>query len=129
MTLFALTPASSRGAGQRQIETRFRISRSKGRSLSVVLTLQDNGECVASLWANSREWFGTFTADATVSLLDKAGNVVFQTTTPEVRTVNAFARCVVRGRLAHKFSVEPSVLEKVDKVRLTSGRDEPAEDE
>jgi hypothetical protein len=122
MTLFVLSPASSRGAGKRQVETKFRISKSKGRSLVTAVTIGDSGDCHVDLRGNSRELVGYFSADVRLELIDTKGNVLHSVVTPRVGTMSFFG-LRLRGRMTHAFQVDPQIISKTDKLRVTCGGD------
>jgi hypothetical protein len=125
MTLFALTPASSRGAGKRQVETKFRLSKSKGRTMGALVIIGDDGLCQVEVRATSRELFGFFKATMEIDFISASGQSLHSVQTPPISCTNICGICL-RGKLSYTFNLDPKLIKQTDKVRLTSGKDVPA---
>jgi hypothetical protein len=122
MTLFALTQASSRGAGQRQVETKFRLSKAKGRTVTAMVMIGNNGRCHVELRAHSREFMGRYSATVEIEFINAAGQGIHVIQTPPVTSTSIFG-IRFRGKLSHEFTLDPEIIKKTEKIRITSGKE------
>ena len=67
---------------------------------------------------NSRELVGYFTASVRVELIDAVGNMLHSVVTPKIGTTSFFG-LRLRGRMMHVFQVDPGIVKKTDKLRVT----------
>ncbi len=87
-----------------------------------MLVIGDDGRCQVEVRAHSREFIGRYSATIEVEFVSHTGQSIFSLQTPPVTVTTILGICL-RGRLSHTFSIDPDVVKKTEKIRLTSGKE------